>query len=163
MRVPDFHSPSPVRLLRPVCFIAAMLLSAMTCVLAAPTTARAAEPADLCAQVGAQAGFPKNDKLVVAVAVALAESRCDERAQNKNGPTLDCPNGSTDRGLWQINDCIHHEYSVRCAWDPRCNAKAAYRISSEGSDFSAWITYREGQYRGFLDEARAAVGRLGQT
>ena len=41
------------------------------------------EAADLCAHVGHNAGFP-NDPLVTAVAVALAESRCNPDATGTN-------------------------------------------------------------------------------
>ena len=65
---------------------------------AAPNTtmhiSASAAAADLCAQVGAAAGFPKDNRLVTAVAVGLAESGCNPSAQGPNGPTAGCPNGS---------------------------------------------------------------------
>jgi hypothetical protein len=114
---------------------------------------------DLCARVGYEAGF-RGDRLVVAVAVGLAESSCRPNATNSNGPTSGCPNGSIDRGLWQINSCYHSEVGVTCAFDPRCNAREAYRISSGGTNWQPWATYNNGRYQSFLDEARAAVNRL---
>lgn len=115
--------------------------------------------ADRCARVGHNSGF-RGESLVTAVAVALAESGCNLTARGTNGPTSGCPNGSVDRGLWQINDCYHPEVSDACAYDAQCNADATYRISSGGTDWRPWTTYRSGVYRRFLDEARAAVDRL---
>jgi hypothetical protein len=50
---------------------------------------------------------------------------------------------------------------VGCAFQARCNAKAAYRISARGTNFRPWATYGSGQYRRFMATARAAVNRLG--
>jgi len=109
--------------------------------------------ADLCAHVGHNAGFP-NDRLVTAVAVALAESRCNPDATGTN------TDGSRDRGLWQINSRWHPEVSDACAYDAQCNANEAYRISSQGTSWTPWTTYNSGAYTSWLDEARAAVDRL---
>jgi lysozyme-like protein/VCBS repeat protein len=117
------------------------------------------DAADLCAQVGYDAGF-RIDRLVTAIAVGLAESGCRPLAAGHNGPTAGCPSGSTDRGLWQINGCYHPEVAVACAFDAACNARAAYRISSSGTDWTPWRTYDDGAYRAYLDEAGAAAGRL---
>jgi peptidoglycan hydrolase-like protein with peptidoglycan-binding domain len=116
--------------------------------------------ADLCARVGYDAGF-RGERLVTAVAVALAESSCRPSASNTNGPTAGCPNGSTDRGLWQINNCYHPSVTNTCAYNAACNARAAYSISSSGSNWQPWSTYNSGRYRSFLTQARAAVNRLG--
>jgi hypothetical protein len=141
-----------------------LLVATAFAVLAPAGAAQAAAPsggADLCARVGDRAGFPRNDTLVLAVAIALAESNCVRTARGENGPTRGCGNGSTDRGLWQINDCWHPQVSDRCAYRAQCNADAAYRISSGGKDFTPWVTYNAGRHLQFMDEARAAVARLG--
>src|SRR5690242_6778975 len=78
--------------------------------------AQAATGAQLCAQVADNAGF-NGGNLITAVAVGLAESGCNPSAQNHNGPTRGCPNGSTDRGLWQINDCYHPNVTNACAYN----------------------------------------------
>jgi hypothetical protein len=127
----------------------------------APLATPAASAADLCARVGSAAGFPRPAALTTAVAIALAESGCQPGARGSNGPTAGCPNGSLDRGLWQINDCYHYEVSDSCAYDAQCNANAAARISARGRDFTPWSTYNSGAYRAHLDAARAAVARLG--
>lgn len=93
---------------------------------------------------------------IVAVCIAHAESSFIPGAVGHNGPTAGCPHGSRDRGLWQINDCYHPSVSDRCAFDPVCNAKAAYPISNGGQDFGAWSTYTSGIYRAYLAETHGA-------
>jgi hypothetical protein len=141
---------------------AVVLLSALTCVFWTPPTARAASSADVCAEVGSGAGF-EGRGLVVAVAIGLAESGCNELARGYNGATRGCPWGSVDRGMWQINSCYHAEVTDDCAYQADCNATASYRISAGGTDFRQWSTYRNGRYRAYLRQARAAVDRLGDT
>jgi uncharacterized protein YgiM (DUF1202 family) len=127
---------------------------------AAPGVPLAATGADLCAQTGYNAGL-RGNPLVTAVAVALAESGCNPSATGYNGPTAGCASGSTDRGLWQINNCYHPTVSDACAYDPQCNANAAYSISGGGSNWTPWSTYNNGVYAGYLSAAQAAVNRLG--
>jgi hypothetical protein len=144
--------------------LVALLVTTAFVVLAPASAAQAAAPsdgADLCARVGDRAGFPRNDTLVLAVAIGLAESGCIRTARGVNGPTQGCPNGSVDRGLWQINSCWHPEVSDRCSYRAQCNAHAAYAISSGGTDFTPWVTYNAGLHLRYMDEARAAVDRLG--
>jgi hypothetical protein len=112
--------------------------------------AQAAGDIDLCVSVGRVAGFT-GERFVTAVAVAMAESRCDPLARYDNG-------NSIDRGLWQINSYWHSEVSDSCAYNAQCNANAAYRISEQGGDWSPWTTYRTGAYRQFVAAARAAIG-----
>jgi hypothetical protein len=130
--------------------------------MAAPDASAGAAPADLCATVASRAGF-SGDRLVTAIAVGMGESSCRPDAQNSNGPTKGCPNGSVDRGLWQINSCWHPSVSKSCAYDAQCNANAAYRISAKGTTFKPWVAYTNGSYAKYLDEARAAVSRLSRT
>lgn len=66
----------------------------------------------------------------MAAAVALAESGGNPNAVNKN------KNGSTDRGLWQINS-IHGSQSTFNAVN---NARAAIAISNNGTTWRAWAT-----------------------
>jgi hypothetical protein len=156
----------PVRAVLPLRLgiVAVLALAA----LAIPAPARAdsaastSAAADRCAGVASQAGF-SGDRLVTAVAVGMGESSCRADAQNANGPTKGCPNGSVDRGLWQINSCWHPSVSKSCAYDPQCNANAAYRISAKGTNFKPWVAYTNGSYRNHLEAARAAVARLSRT
>lgn len=127
-----------------------------------PTTAqpatRAVHAALRCAVPAHQVGF-KEHRAVIAVAVGMAESYCRPRAKGKNGATGGCPNGSVDRGLWQINSCYHPEVSKHCAFTPECNARAAKRISDRGTDWSPWSAYNSGTYRTYLTDAKRAVRR----
>jgi hypothetical protein len=113
----------------------------------------AAGSIQLCAQVGYQAGF-RDNALVTAIAVAMAESGCDPNAKNING------NGSEDRGLWQINNTAHPNISDACAFDALCNAQAAYSISNGGANWTPWSTYNSGAYKKFLDQAQAAAAAV---
>jgi len=76
----------------------------------------------------------------LAAAVALAESGGLSTAQNINS------DGSIDRGLWQINS-VHGNLST---FDPFANAKAAVKISSGGTDWNPWTTFKSGAYQKFL-------------
>src|SRR5579859_2585772 len=124
--------------------------------------------AQVCAKVAAKAGFSFNNYIrtndgsshpviVMAVAIGLAESGCSPTAQGANGPTSGCPNGSVDRGLWQINNCYHSEVSDACAYQVQCNADAAFNISSNGYDWTPWSTYNNGNYTAELGLAEQAV------
>lgn len=124
---------------------------------------------DTCADDAYKAGIPYNKSvggypaIVVAVAVALAESSCNPDAQNVNGPTSGCPNGSTDRGLWQINNCYHSNVSDACAYNAMCNAIAAYQISDGGTDWEPWSTYGSGVYKNYISDAESAISGLTVT
>lgn len=93
-----------------------------------------------------QAGF-SGPGLITAVAVALAESSLDPLNISHNP-------GSIDRGLWQINSKYHSEVPDVCAFDPLCNAKAAYQISKGGTDWSQWTTFKTGAYKQFTDKVK---------
>lgn len=99
----------------------------------------------------------KRKRAIVAVAVGMAESYCEKKAAAHDPPTSGCPNGSVDRGLWQINSCYHSEVSDRCAYRAKCNARAAKRISDHGKDWTPWSAYNSGAYRQYLAVARLAV------
>lgn len=71
-------------------------------------------------------GNPQNAS--TASAIALAESGGDPSAVNGNS------NGSTDRGLWQVNS-VHGSLST---FDPLANARAAVSISSNGANWKPW-------------------------
>jgi hypothetical protein len=152
-----------VRALHPLPLSLVAILALAVLAIPAPAMAAAdtssSAAADLCAKVASRAGF-SGDWLVTAIAVGMAESSCRPDAYLSNGPTKGCPNGSTDRGLWQINGCWHPSVSKSCAYDAQCNANAAYRISSGGANWKPWVAYTNGRYKNYLDEARAAVGQL---
>lgn len=66
----------------------------------------------------------------MAAAIALAESGGNPNNSNNNS------NGTTDRGLWQINS-IHGSQST---FDPLANAKSAVAISKNGTNWRPWCT-----------------------
>jgi len=103
-------------------------------------------------------GVP-TDQLAIAGAIARAESGFDTTAVNPNGPTSGCPNGSRDRGLWQLNDC-YQNYAQACAFDAACNARAMVDISNHGVTWRPWSTYTNGAYRAYLAEAQQAVATV---
>lgn len=113
------------------------------------------------AKVAAVAGFTKGS-LVIAVAVCLAESGGDTNAKGYNrdarGNII-----SIDRGLWQINNVYHSEVSDTCAYNDTCNAQAAYRISSKGTNWNPWSTYTQGTYRQFISRATTAANAVGSA
>lgn len=90
-----------------------------------------------------RAGFSDNTA-PLAAAVAMAESGGNPAARNVN------VDGSVDRGLFQINARWHPEVSDACAFNPECAARAAYRISNQGTNWNQWSAYKNGSYRQFL-------------
>lgn len=112
-------------------------------------------------KVAENAGF-SGESLAIAVSIALAESGGNTTARNENGPTQGCPQGSTDRGLWQINNCYHEEVSDICADTPSCCAVAAYHISNSGTNFHPWSTFLNGAYLQHLDAVKQAIATMPQ-
>jgi hypothetical protein len=76
----------------------------------------------------------------MAAAIALAESAGNPNAENHN------TNGSTDRGLWQVNSI----WGALSTFSPTGNARAAIAISKNGTNWSPWTTYKTGAYQQFL-------------
>lgn len=138
---------------RTMALAGAIALAAGTMAAPPPVAALASSGADLCAQVGYNAAF-RGAALLTAVEVGLAESSCIASNTNTN------PDGSVDRGLWQINNVQHPEVSNACAFDAQCNADNAYRISSGGTNWSQWTTYNSGVYLTYASYAQAAITRL---
>jgi peptidoglycan hydrolase CwlO-like protein len=106
------------------------------------------------ALVAQKAGF-KGDNLVIAVAVALAESGGNANA--KGDVTI---GGSF--GLWQIF-CVAHPYMIppddpnSVAWyDPYQSAQWAYKLSGGGS-WLPWSTYIHGSYLSRMAAAQEGV------
>jgi len=133
--------------------------------------AQASRAAGRCASWASKAGFANSGPrghLVIAVAIALAESGCDPRACLNDTTHRECtPRGtrhshdSIDRGAWQINSHYWPGVSNDCAYRGLCSARVAYqRISADGTYFRAWVTYIKGIYKRYLPEARAAVRSL---
>lgn len=105
------------------------------------------------------AGFSGN-ALVIAVAVALAESSGNARAHNKIPP-------DNSYGLWQINMLgdmgpeRRKKFGISSndeLFNPNVNAKAAYAISNGGKNWRPWSTYLFGNYLAYMPRARKAAG-----
>jgi hypothetical protein len=73
------------------------------------------------------------------------------------GVGLPGPDGSDDRGLWQINNRAWPNVSGKCAFDAQCNADAAWKISAKGATWSPWSTYGNGAWERYVSTAKAAV------
>jgi Lysozyme like domain len=105
-----------------------------------------------CAQLAANAGV-SGDNLVIAVAIAMAESGLDTTIVS--APNT---NGTTDYGLWQVNS-VHSEYDTAklIASDGVYNAAAMFTLSSKGTVWQPWSTYNNGAYLANMTAARGAV------
>ena len=68
----------------------------------------------------------------VAQCIAGAESGWRRDALNLN------PDGSRDRGVFQINSRWHETMPDAEAFDPVANVRYAYLVSDGGRDWSAW-------------------------
>jgi len=104
------------------------------------------------------AGIPEN-QVAVCVAIAYAESSLKVAATNYN------TNGSTDRGLWQINS-IHTAYdAAQLLASPAYNAQAMAAIYKNRGSWADWSTYTNGDYLTYLPQAQRAQADLkaGQT
>jgi cell wall-associated NlpC family hydrolase len=117
------------------------------------------------------AGYAQNagftgTAITTAVAIALAESGGNTWAIDNDS------NGSQDQGLWQINTVHAAAYpgmvrdpsgssratsGTSVMFDPATNARAAFGISSGGTNFGPWSTYTSGAYRAHLDAASAGA------
>lgn len=82
-------------------------------------------------------GFPDPN---LAAAVAMAES-------GGNPDILGDLTLGTSVGLWQINLAAHPSYTQTELTDPTANAQAALAISSNGTNWNPWTTYRTGAYQ----------------
>jgi hypothetical protein len=105
------------------------------------------------AQYAANAGFTA-DQLPTITAIALAESGGDPQAHGDR--TLGSGTGSF--GLWQIYSDAHPEFGPDFTqlYDPQTNANAAFSVFRQ-QGFSAWSTFKGGQYLTFLADTTAAV------
>ena len=109
------------------------------------------------------AGF-RGEQLVTAVAIAKGESGWNPRAVGdqqlaggKWGPSI---------GLWQIRSLVAdagtgRERDGTRLYDPTFNARAAWTISSGGTNWRPWTVYATGAYRTHLEDARRAIASAG--
>lgn len=94
-------------------------------------------------------GFPRDkDKLVTAVAVAIAESSGNPNAVNT---------ATKSTGLWQVYPAMHPEYDVARLKDPDYNAAAMVKISAGGTNWRPWEAYTTGRYAIYKGYAEIGV------
>lgn len=103
------------------------------------------------------AGYAKNagvtgSNIAIATAIALAESGGDTDVVSKPNR-----NGTVDKGLWQINS-VHADLLATYNYaDPAQNAQMMFILSHNGTNWSAWSTYKSGAYLVHLPAAQAAT------
>lgn len=101
------------------------------------------------ARAATGAGLVDTDRLVTAVAIALAESGGNPRAH--------ATGGEDSRGLWQINVRAHPHWANRDLYDPATNAAAMMEISGGGTNWRPWSVYKNGRYRAHVPRVRDAL------
>lgn len=74
----------------------------------------------------------------MAAEIAMAESNGDQYSTDYDS------DGTVDRGYWQINS-VHGALST---YDANGNASAAVQLSSDGTDWTPWVTYNNNKYEG---------------
>ncbi len=132
-----------------------------------------ADAAASCASWASNAGFANNGylggSLTTAVAVALAESRCDPTACWDSTRVRACTQStenagdSVDRGAWQLSNKGSSAVSDSCAYRGQCSADSAYAtFSLYGTYFDWWSRYRSDGYASYLWPAQRAVNALHQ-
>lgn len=90
-------------------------------------------------------GFPDP---ALAASVAMAES---------GGHTDAVGDSGTSFGLWQIHTPAHPEYTEAELMDATANARAAYKISSGGTNWKPWSTFNSGAYLAYYSPSQAVV------
>lgn len=108
---------------------------------------------DQLRQAARKAGF-RGPALLVAVAIALAESGGDEKAVNHN------TDGSTDMGAWQINSIHTDLLTGKNPYDLQQNAAMAYTLYKRAGSFRDWTTARtiDGKPPAYEQHLTAAAG-----
>src|SRR5438093_495185 len=111
-----------------------------------------------------QAGF-SGKGLKMAYAIAMAESGGRANAHNGNADT-----GDNSYGLFQINMLggmgpeRRRQYGLSsnsALFDPRTNAKVAFKMSHGGTSWGPWSTYTSGAYKRYYGSSGASVSSGG--
>lgn len=102
------------------------------------------------------AGFVGRDQVVTSVALMCSESGRYVEAYNINANVNDdgTVNKSIDRGLFQINS-LHQKLGMAQSFRAWPNAKFAYRLSKQGTDFTPWMAFVNGAHDKFVAEVTA--------
>lgn len=118
------------------------------------TTTGALSFAQLRALAAAALPAASSQALDTAAAIALAESAGRPGAVSSTG----------DYGLWQINHRAHPNYDTgRLLAEPAYNARAMAEISSGGTNWAPWVTFKTGAYKRFLPAAGTTTPGTIQT
>jgi hypothetical protein len=96
-------------------------------------------------QMARQANF-QGQGLVTIVAVSQAESGGDTCARNPSGAT----------GILQFMPGTAAGYGLDPT-DPQASFDAAYKLSQQGTVFSAWSAYTQGSFQRFVGQVQAAL------
>lgn len=92
------------------------------------------------------------DSWRIAYAVMMSEGGGIATAKNIN--PYECKRTSVpysvDNGYWQINDCYHPTVTLECAQDVECSTAYTYKLSKQGTDWSAWHGYKNGSYLEYI-------------
>lgn len=104
------------------------------------------------AQLAVNVGVPNGEPLYTCCSIALAESSGSTDATNYND------NGTTDRGLWQINDVHNDKLPGEDRYDPEVNARLMAQISSGGTNWQPWSTFNSGANLDHLGPVMEALG-----
>jgi peptidoglycan hydrolase CwlO-like protein len=116
-----------------------------------PGTSNVLKPEQV-ALAAKKAGF-SGDGLVIAVAVAMSESRCNANAVGR----------LNTYGLWQILASAHPKMinpsnpDASRWYDAYVNARFAYTISRGGASWAPWSVYKSGSYQKNMARAQTAV------
>lgn len=110
-----------------------------------------------------QAGFDPASA-IIAVAIGMAESGLVTNA--KGDVKLQDSYWGPSVGVMQIRTVksqtgTGQDRDITRLSDPLQNMISAFNISHKGTDFSAWTTYNNGDYRDFLGQANGAAGAGG--
>jgi hypothetical protein len=102
---------------------------------------------------------PGAQDLTLAVAIALAESDGDPSVTHKNSDSR----GTTDLGLWQINNYWHRDLLAKYNWsDPQANANMMWIIKTQRGGWGQWSTFNSGRFFQYMpraiDAAAAVMG-----
>lgn len=115
--------------------------------------------AEQIAGVAQAAGF-KGESLVIAIAVAMAESSGDTNALGDT--TITTAVWGPSVGLWQVRTLKAETGTGKSRdknklTDPAFNARSAYSIAGGGSNFKPWSMYTNGRYKKHMEAARKAA------
>lgn len=114
-------------------------------------------------RVANNAGFTGND-LVIAIAIAIAESSLNPQSRNTNGGGINSQSGDYSIGLWQINMAFH---GLRFGTEselkiPERNAAAAFALYlGRGRNFRDWSTYNNNAYQSHMSQVQAVYNQGG--